>query len=98
MGVSEVTSRGEEELCVVSISASRTELSKAMSSVWPATHEGAKGKGFGGNMRKDIKGVSGDNIREVRDYGNAVPSIRSLIGRGVNGRGSVRKSRGRVRT
>ena len=44
-----------------------------------------------------IKGVSGNNVREVRDHGNAVPGIGSLIGRGVNGWGRVRKSRGRVR-
>jgi hypothetical protein len=42
--------------------------------------------------------MSGDNVREVRDYSNAVPSIGSLVGRGVNGWGGMRKSRGRVRT
>jgi hypothetical protein len=42
--------------------------------------------------------MSGDNIREVRDYSNAVPSIGGFIDRGVNGRGGMRKSRGRVRT
>jgi hypothetical protein len=98
MGVSEVASRGEEELCVVSVSASRTELSKAMGSIWPMAHEGANGNGFGGNTGEDIKGVSGDNVREVRDHSNAVPGIGSLVGRGVNGWGRVRKSRGRVRT
>ena len=57
-----------------------------------------KGEGFRGNMGENIKGMSGDNIREVRDHGNAVPGIGSLVGRGVNGWGRVRKSRGRVRT
>jgi len=98
MGVSEVALRGEEELCVVPVSASRVELSKAMGSIWPAAHEGVEGNGFGGNTRKNIKGVSRDDIREVRDYSNAVSGIGSLVGRGVNGRGRVRKSRGRVRT
>jgi hypothetical protein len=98
MGVSEVALRGKEELCIVSVSSSRTELSEAMSSIWPTAHEGAKGNGFGGNVGEDIKGVSGNNIREVRDYSNAVPGIGSLVGRGVNGWGRVRKSRGRVRT
>jgi hypothetical protein len=91
-------SRGNPELCRISISASGTELSKAMSSVWPMVHKGTDGDGFGGNVRKDVKGVSGNDIGEVRDYGNAVLGIRGFIGRGVNGQGSVRKSRGRVRT
>jgi hypothetical protein len=90
-------SRGEPELCGVSISASGTELGKAMSSIWPTAHEGAKGNGFRGNMRKDIKGMSGDDVGEVRDYSNAVPGIRSLVGRCVNGRGGMRKSGGRAR-
>jgi hypothetical protein len=97
MSVSEVALRGEEELCVVSISASRTELGKAMGSIWPAVHEGANGNRFRGNAGEDIKGVSRNNVRELRDHSNAVPGIGSLVGRGVNGQGRVRKSRGRVR-
>jgi hypothetical protein len=42
--------------------------------------------------------MSRDDVREVRDYSNAVPGVRSLVGRGVDGRGRMRKSRGRVRT
>ena len=90
--------RGEPELCEVSVSSSGAELGKVMGSVWPAAHERAKGNGFRGNTGKDIKGVSRNNVREVRDHGNAVPGIGSLVGRSVNGRGRVRKSRGRVRT
>jgi hypothetical protein len=86
-------SRGEPELCGISISTSGSELSKAMGSVWPTAHEGADGDGFGGKVREDIKGVSGYDIGEVRDYGNAVPGIGGFIGRG-----SMRKSRGRLRT
>jgi hypothetical protein len=56
-----------------------------------------KGNGFGGNAGEDIKRMSRDNVREVRDYSNAIPSIRSLVGRGVNRWSGVRKSRGRVR-
>jgi hypothetical protein len=96
--VSKMPSRGKPELCGVSISAPGVELGKTMSSVWPAPHERADGNGFGGNMGKDIKGVSRNNVREVRDYGNAVPGIRSLVRRGINGRSRMRKSRGRVRT
>jgi hypothetical protein len=98
MGVGEVAARGEEELCVVPVSASGTELSEAMGSIWPTTHKRAKGNGFGGNAGKDIKGVGGDNVREVGNHCNAVPGIGSLVGRGVDGRSGVRKSRGRVRT
>ena len=95
--MSKVAPRSKPELCGVSVSMSRVEFSKAMSSVWPGAHERAKGNRFGGNTGKDIKGMSGDDVREVRDYGNAVPGIGSLIRRCVNGQGRVRKSRGRVR-
>jgi hypothetical protein len=98
MSVTKMAPRGKEEFCIVTVSASRTELSEAVGSVWPTAHEGAKGNGFGGNTGEDVKGMSGNSVREVRDYGNAVPGIGSLIGRGVNGRGRMRKSRGRVRT
>ena len=76
----------------------RVELGEAMGSVWPVMHKGLKGNGFRGNAGEDIKGVSGDDVREIRDYSNAVPGIGSLICGCVNGRGRVRKSRGRVRT
>jgi len=98
MGMSKVALRGEPELCGVAISASGAELSEAVHSIRPGAHKGAKGNRFRGNMGKDIKGMSGNNVREVRDYGNAVPGIGSLVGRSVNGRCGMRKSRGRVRT
>jgi len=79
-------SRGEPELCGVSISAPGMELGKVMSSIWPTVHKGAEGKGFRGNARKDIKGMSRDNVGEVRDHSNAVPGISSLVGWCVNGR------------
>jgi hypothetical protein len=65
MGMSEVAPRGKPKLCGVSISASRAELSKAVSSVRPGAHKGAKGNRFRGNAGKDIKGMSRNNIREV---------------------------------
>jgi hypothetical protein len=98
MGVSKMALRGKPKLCGVSISASRAELSKAVSSIWPGVHKGAKGNGFRGNAGKNIKGMSRDNVREVGDYGNAVPGVGSLVGRSVSGRCGMRKSRGRVRT
>ena len=72
VGVSEVASRGKLELCGVSVSSSRAEFSKAMSSVRPVAHKRVKSNGFGGNTGKDIKGMSRDNVGEVRDYSNAV--------------------------
>ena len=96
--MSKVPSRGEPELCGISISASGAEIGKVMSSIWPMAHKGAKGNGFRGNTRKDVKGVSVYNIGEVRDHSDAVPGVGSLVGRGVNGWCSMRKSRGRVRT
>jgi hypothetical protein len=96
--MSEMAPRGKPKLCRVSISALRVELSKVVSSIRPGAHKGADSDGFRGNAGKDIKGMSGDNVREVRDHGNAVSGIGSLIGRGVNGWGSMRKSRGRVRS
>jgi hypothetical protein len=98
MGVSEVAPRGKPKLCGVSISTSRAELSKVVGSVRPGAHKGAAGNGFRGNAGKDIKGMSGNSIREVEDNSNAVPGIGGFIGGCVNGQGSMRKSRGRVRT
>jgi hypothetical protein len=98
MSVSKMPSRGKPELCGVSISASRAEVGEAVSSIGPTAHKGPKGNWFRGNTWKDIKRVSWNNVREVRDYSNAVPGVRSLVTRGVNGWGRMRKSRGRVRT
>jgi hypothetical protein len=56
-----------------------------------------KGNRFRGNTREDIERVSRNGIRKVRDDGNAVPGIRSLVQRCVSGWSSVRKSRGRIR-
>ena len=95
--MSEVAPRGKPELYRVSVSSSGAEIGKAMSSVWLAAHEGAKGKGLRGNAGEDIQGMSGDNVREVRDYSNAVPGVGSLVGRSINGWRGMRKSRGRVR-
>jgi hypothetical protein len=69
-----------------------------MSSIGPTAHKGAKGNWFRGNAGEDIKGMSGDNVREVRDYSNAVPGVGSLVAGCVNGWGRVRKGRGRIRT
>jgi hypothetical protein len=98
MGMSEVAPRGKPKLCGVSISALGVEVGKVMSGIQPTAHKGVEGNRSGGNMGKDIKGICGNDIRKVRDYGNAVPGIGSLIGRGVNGWCGMRKSRGRVRT
>jgi len=96
--MSEVAPRGKPKLCRVSISVSRAELSKVVSSIQPRAHKRTKGNGFRGNAGKVIKGMSRNNVREVRDYGNAVPGIGSLVGRSVNRRRGMKKGRGRVRT
>ena len=69
-----------------------------MGSIRPRAHKRVKGDGFRGNAGENIKGMSWDNVRKVRDYVNAVPGIRGLIRGCVNRQGSMRKSRGRVRT
>jgi hypothetical protein len=90
--------RGNPELSRVTVSALGMELSKAVSSIGLGAHERAKGNRFGGNVGKDIKRMGGNSVREVRDYSNAVPGIRSLVQGCVSGQGGMRKSRGRVRT
>jgi len=65
MGVSKVPSRGEPKLCGVSISASGAEVGKAMSSIGPTAHKGAKGNWFRGNTWEDIQRMSWDDVREV---------------------------------
>ena len=79
MGVSEVAARSEPEFCGISVSTLRAKLSKAMRSIGPRMHKGMHSQGFRSDVGKDIKGMGGDDIREVRDYSNAVPGIRSLV-------------------
>ena len=98
VGVSEVAARGEEELCVVSVSASRTELGKAMGGIWPTAHEGANGNRFGGKVGEDIKWMGQNNIREARDYGDAVPGIGCFEEEHIIRGRRREKSRGSVRT
>jgi hypothetical protein len=95
--MSKVGLRGDPEPCRVSVSVSGTELSKAVRGIGPGMHEQTHSYRFRSNAGKDIKGMSRDDIREVRDHSDAIPSIRSIVGGCINGRGSVRKSRGRFR-
>jgi hypothetical protein len=85
MGVSKMPLRGEEELCILPVSPSGAELGEAMSCIQLGAHKGTKAKGFRGNAWKDVKRVSRNDVREVRDYGDVVPGIGGLVGRGVNG-------------
>jgi hypothetical protein len=48
-------------------------------------------------MREDVKRVSGNSIGKVRNDGNAVSGIGSLVRTCINRWGNVRKSRGRFR-
>jgi hypothetical protein len=98
MSMSKVASRGNPKLGGVPISTLGAELSKAMSGIGLRAHKRAKSKGFRGNAGEDIKRMSRNGIGKVRDDGDAVPSIRSLIRGHVSRWGGVRKSRGRIRT
>jgi hypothetical protein len=98
MSMSKVTLWGNLELGGICIGMSGMELSKAMGGIGPRLHKGVKGKGFRGNVGKNVQRMSGNNVREVRDDSNAVPGIRSLVQRCISGWSSVRKSRGRIRT
>ena len=49
-------------------------------------------------MRKDVKWERRNSIREVRDHSDAVPGVRSFVGRCISGQGSMKKGRGKVRT
>jgi hypothetical protein len=77
--MSKVASRSEPKLCGISVSTLRVELSEVMSSIWPGAHKRMKSNGFRGNVGENVKRVSRNNIREVRDHSNAVPGIRSLV-------------------
>ena len=78
---------------VGSVSMIGAELSKTVGRIRPRLQEGLEAKWFRGKAIKDIKGMSGNSIRPVRNDGKAVLGIGSLIGRGVYGRESKRKSR-----
>jgi hypothetical protein len=96
--MSKVTPRGNPKLGGIPISTSGVELSKAMSGIGLRAHKRAKGKGFRGNIGKNVQRMSRNNVREVRDDRNTIPGIRSLVGRYVSRRGGMRKSSGRIRT
>jgi hypothetical protein len=97
VSISLVRARCRPKLHKTTISMQGTEL--GMRSIRPETQEGFKGKGFRSNMGKDVKGMSGDNVREGRDYSDAVSGIRYFKeGSVIGGEGRRRKSRGRVRS
>jgi hypothetical protein len=56
---------------------------KAMHIIGPWSHKAIKGKGFRGNTWKDIKGVSWNNVRELRYNSQGrwghIPSLRGGI-------------------
>ena len=97
VSMSKVRARHEPKLGIIVISVKGVKLSKAMGSIGRGTQQGSKTERFWFNMGKDIKRMSRNNVREARDYSNAVPSIRSLEeGIGIR-RGGRRKSRGGFR-
>jgi hypothetical protein len=96
--VSKMALGSEPELCGISISLSGAKLSKVMRGIGPGMHKGTHSHRFRSDVGENIKGMSRDNVREIRDHSDAVPGIRSIVGRHVSGWGSMRKSRGRFRT
>ena len=54
MGVSKMALWGNPEFGGIPVSTSGTELSKPVSSIGPQVHKGVKGKGFRGNMGKNV--------------------------------------------
>ena len=48
-------------------------------------------------MRENLKRMSGNGIREIRDNSKAVLGMGSLVSRCADGQGCMRKSRGRLR-
>jgi hypothetical protein len=86
------------ELPIISIYTVQAEGSEAVCIIGPRSHKATKVKGFGGKAWEDIKWVSGNNIRELRDNGRGRwRHIPGLVGRVSVGR-TIRKSRGRFRT
>ena len=63
--MSEMTLRGNPKFGGIAISMLGMELGKVVSSIQPRTHKGVKGKGFGGDMGKNIKRVSWNSIGDV---------------------------------
>jgi hypothetical protein len=57
-----------------------------------------EGEGFRGKAREDIKRMSRNSVRKVRDDSNSILYIGDLIRGCVNQWGNVRKIGGRVRT
>jgi hypothetical protein len=97
MSVSEMRVRRKLKLGVIAVSAKGAELGKTMRGIRWGTQQGSKTERFWFDTGEDIKGVSGDDVREARDYSNAVPGVRRVKeGIGIRRRG--RKSRGRFRT
>jgi hypothetical protein len=87
----------QAELHIIGICTVWAKGGKAMRIVGPRSHKATKEKGFRGNVQKDIKGVSRNNVGELRynSWGRwgCIPSLRGGISAGRR----RRKSRGRVR-
>jgi hypothetical protein len=98
MSVSEMGARREPKLIGIVIGAVGMEVHEAVGSKRGSSQERAKGEGFRLNARENVKRMGRDDVRERRDYCDAVPGIGGFKeGLGI-GRGGGRKSRGRFRT
>ena len=70
--------RCKAKLGIIAVNAKGSELGKAVRGIGRGAKQETKTEGFWFNTGEDVKGMGGDNVREARDYGNAVPSVRSL--------------------
>jgi hypothetical protein len=73
----------ETELPIVNISLVWREAGKPMTIVRPRSHKAPEAEGLWGNTWKDIKRVSGNNVRELRNNSGrrwgCIPSIRGRV-------------------
>jgi hypothetical protein len=77
--MSKVALRSKPQFHRIPVCMSRVELGEMMRSIWPGAHKRVKGNRFRGNVGENLKRVSRNDLREVGDYSNAVPSIGSIV-------------------
>jgi hypothetical protein len=86
----------QAELPIICICMVWVEGSEMVRIIGPRSHKATKVKRFKGEMGKDIKGVSRNNIGELRYDSRGRWGCIPSLGGGI-GKRSGRKSRGRVR-
>jgi hypothetical protein len=72
------------ELCRIVVYAIRSEIREVVGRIGLRVKEWLETKGFRGEIRENIKEVSGNNVGKVRDKGEAILHIGGLRGGHVN--------------